>query len=62
MPVYLLWGAADTLLPKAHFEFFREHLPPDAVVERPPHFGHAPFLHQADEVAERMLRFLSKVT
>ena len=62
MPVYLLWGAADTLLPAAHFDFYREHLPAHAVIERPAHFGHAPFLHQAGEVAERVRSFVRGAT
>lgn len=57
MPVHLLWGRADTLLPPSHFEFYRAHLPAGAIIDRPDDFGHAPFLTQPDQVCERILRF-----
>jgi pimeloyl-ACP methyl ester carboxylesterase len=61
VPVYLLWGRGDDLLPETHFEFFRRHLAPGAVIDTPEHFGHAPFLHQPREVAERLLGFVRDV-
>ncbi len=62
MPVHLLWGAADDLLPASHLRFYREHLPAGTEIESPTHFGHAPFLHQAPEVAEILLRFVRHLT
>ncbi len=61
MPVHLIWGAADRILPASHFTFFERNLPKSAVIERPLHFGHAPFLHRADELVERLLRFSARV-
>ncbi len=57
MPVQLIWGAAERVLPDSHLEFFRRHLPPSAEIVRPPSFGHAPFLHRSRELAEMLLRF-----
>lgn len=61
MPVALIWGRADRILPWSHFEYFRRHLPDDAEVETPPGYGHAPFLHRAGDLTERLLRFTRKV-
>ncbi|HHH12006.1 MAG TPA: alpha/beta hydrolase [Sorangium sp.] len=42
MPVKLLWGAGDGVLPASSFAFYRDHLPPGTLIERP-NYGHAPF-------------------
>jgi pimeloyl-ACP methyl ester carboxylesterase len=57
MPIRMVWGAQDHLLPPAHREFFIRHLPHHARVDTPPSFGHAPFLDHPDEVAELVRRF-----
>jgi pimeloyl-ACP methyl ester carboxylesterase len=62
MPIHLIWGAADKILPSRHLSFFREHLPPHALVETPLHFGHTPFLHRADELAVRVVRFARRLS
>jgi pimeloyl-ACP methyl ester carboxylesterase len=61
MPVHLIWGRADRILPSEHFDYFRRHLPHDTEVETPPGYGHAPFLHRADDLTERLLQFTRKV-
>lgn len=61
MPVHLIWGAADRILPESHFAFFERNLPKTATIERPRHFGHAPFLHHGHELAERFLAFCERV-
>ena len=62
MPVYLLWGGADRVLPTSHLAFYREHLPPGTQIETPPTLGHAPFLSLADGVADRLVRFANRIT
>lgn len=57
MPVLLLWGRADTLMPAHHLEFFREHLPAHAVIEEPAGYGHSPYLEHPAQLAERILEF-----
>jgi pimeloyl-ACP methyl ester carboxylesterase len=52
-----LWGGADRILPRAHLDFFRQHLPSGSAIHTPPEFGHAPFLHRADEVSALLVRF-----
>lgn len=57
MPVLLLWGGTDRLLPTSHLAFFRRHLPAHAVVDVIDGKGHALHLEAPDLVADRMLAF-----
>jgi pimeloyl-ACP methyl ester carboxylesterase len=61
MPVLLLWGKDERILPRHHLEFFRKHLPEQTRIEEPEGFGHAPYLDDADGVARRILAFTSEV-
>ena len=61
MPILLLWGREDRVLPEAAFEFFRAHLPAHARVERPPHYGHAPYLEHPRGVTDKLLAFVRRV-
>ncbi len=61
MPVLLLWGKDERILPRHHLDFFRRHLPGHAHLEEPEGFGHAPYLDDADAVARRILAFTSDV-
>jgi len=57
MPVYIIWGGRDGLLPARHLQVFRDHLGDRATVDTPEAFCHAPFLHHADELVVRLVRF-----
>jgi pimeloyl-ACP methyl ester carboxylesterase len=61
MPLLLLWGRDERILPRQHLEFFRRHLPEHARLEEPEGFGHAPYLDDVDGVARRILAFTSDV-
>jgi pimeloyl-ACP methyl ester carboxylesterase len=61
MPVLLLWGRDERILPRHHLEFFRRHLPRGARFEEPEGFGHAPYLDDADAVARRILAFTADI-
>lgn len=61
MPVLLLWGKAEKVLPESHLDYFRLHLPAHTRVERPPHYGHAPYLEHPKDVSRKVLGFLSEV-
>lgn len=60
MPILLLWGQAEKVLPVEAYAFFRDHLPPHAEVERPPHYGHAPYLEHPECVLDKLLGFVRR--
>lgn len=57
MPILLVWGRSERLLPASALAWFRAHLPPHTVVEEPEGFGHAPQLEQPERVAARVIAF-----
>lgn len=57
MPVLLLWGRSERLLPAEALAYFREHLPKTAVIEQPHGFAHSPQLEHPRRVADRILAF-----
>jgi pimeloyl-ACP methyl ester carboxylesterase len=59
VPILLLWGEADRILPREHLAFWRESLPVHAEVEEPSGMGHSPFLDRPGAVSRRVLAFLS---
>lgn len=61
MPILLIWGRRDHILPTRQWAFFRAHLPAHAYIERPQSFGHAPFLDHPWAVSERIRRFVASL-
>jgi pimeloyl-ACP methyl ester carboxylesterase len=61
MPISIVWGGADRVLPETHRDFFFAHLPAHAERLTPPSFGHAPFLDHADAVADHLLAFARRI-
>ncbi|MBS1152010.1 MAG: putative hydrolase [Myxococcaceae bacterium] len=57
MPVLLLWGGHERILPLSHLQFFVENLPAHARVERPAGWGHSPFLDDPEGFARRLVTF-----
>jgi len=57
MPIHLMWGRSERVLPKAHLEFFRAHLPKSARIDEPEGFAHSPQLDDPKYVAARLLAF-----
>jgi pimeloyl-ACP methyl ester carboxylesterase len=51
MPVTLVWGAAERLLPPRGIDFFREHLPGHARIEVFEKCGHVPMIEQPSRTA-----------
>jgi pimeloyl-ACP methyl ester carboxylesterase len=62
MPVLFFWGRSERLLPDRHYDYFREHLPPHAIVERPDGFGHCPHFDDPGRVARTIVEFARKCT
>jgi pimeloyl-ACP methyl ester carboxylesterase len=61
MPVLLVWGRSERLLPESHFEYYRKHLPGHALLERPERLGHVPQGDSPQRVANRIVRFLRQI-
>jgi pimeloyl-ACP methyl ester carboxylesterase len=57
MPILLLWGREERLLPDSHLAYFARHLPKHTVIERPAGFGHCPQVDACEELAERIVSF-----
>lgn len=61
MPIHLLWGKSDRLLPRENLDFYRAHLPPHTVIEEPESMGHCPHFDDPPGYAARITRFASAV-
>ncbi len=57
VPVLLLWGASEKLLPYEGVDYFRAHLPPHARVEVFPECGHVPQVEAPEALVARLCRF-----
>ncbi|HEY2731963.1 MAG TPA: alpha/beta fold hydrolase [Polyangia bacterium] len=57
MPILLLWGQSERLLPPSSLAYFRRHLPGHAVIEEPAGFGHCPHLDDPARLAARLVDF-----
>ena len=57
MPVHLLWGRADRLMPGSNLEFYRRHLPSHAVIEEPDRWGHCPHFDDPAALADKIAEF-----
>jgi pimeloyl-ACP methyl ester carboxylesterase len=60
MPLHVIWGGADKVLPESGRLFFERSLPPDGTLEVVPHFGHVPQFDHADEVMGRLRAFAGR--
>lgn len=61
MPILLLWGRSEKLLPASALAYFRQTLPPHAIIEEPHDLGHAPQIEAPERVADRFLSFARDV-
>jgi pimeloyl-ACP methyl ester carboxylesterase len=57
VPVLLLWGESDKLLPAESLDYFRAHLPPHSEIHLVPGFGHVPQVEQPGELVSHLVRF-----
>jgi pimeloyl-ACP methyl ester carboxylesterase len=57
MPILLLWGQSERLLPPSSLAYFRRHLPGHAVIEEPAGFGHCPHFDDPARLAVRLVEF-----
>lgn len=54
MPILLIWGRSERLLPQRFLDYFRAHLPAHAAVEQPDAMGHCPHFDAPDRLAKRI--------
>lgn len=57
MPVLLVWGGSDRLLPAETLEYYRAHLPAHARVRVVEGFGHVPQVERPDELVSHLVQF-----
>ncbi len=60
MPVRLIWGTADGVAPQDQLDHFHQSLPTGTRLDRPGNYGHAPYLEQPKDLAERLLAFIQE--
>jgi pimeloyl-ACP methyl ester carboxylesterase len=61
MPVHLIWGRSDRLMPPSNLEFYRKSLPGHTVIEEPEGMGHCPHLDNPAALADTICAFARKV-
>lgn len=57
VPVLLVWGQGERLLPLSHLAYFQQHLPPGSRIERPASFGHSPHIDAPAALAELIVKY-----
>jgi pimeloyl-ACP methyl ester carboxylesterase len=55
MPIHVVWGQGDKLLPYSNLDFFRKNLPAHAVIEELYGAGHCPHLDAPRAVVRRIV-------
>jgi pimeloyl-ACP methyl ester carboxylesterase len=61
MPILLLWGQHERILPDGNLAFFTRHLPRHTVIERPSTYAHCPQLDDPADLARRIVAFAETV-
>ena len=61
VPVILLWGKEDGVMPEGCLDFFQTNLPPDTRVIEPEGYGHAPFIKYSRPIANYILDVLTEL-
>lgn len=61
MPIHVLWGKSDRLMPRENLEYYRQHLPGHAVFEEPENMGHCPHLDAPAVFSEKVAKFLEEL-
>jgi pimeloyl-ACP methyl ester carboxylesterase len=62
MPVLLLWGRSERVMPPSALAYFRQHLPPRTLIEEPTGFGHCPHFDDPARLATRLIDFARQAT
>lgn len=62
MPIHLVWGRSERLLPRESLDFFKDSLPSQATFDEPEGFGHCPHLDDPARIARDIVAFARRVT
>lgn len=62
MPVHLIWGRQDGLMPASHLAFFRAHLPDGHALTQPDGMGHVPHIDRPRDVARLLIDFAKDIS
>jgi pimeloyl-ACP methyl ester carboxylesterase len=57
MPILLLWGQHERVLPDASLDYFTRHLPAHSVIVRPSNYAHCPHLDDPRDLTRRIVAF-----
>lgn len=60
MPIQLIWGRSEKLLPYESIHYFREHLPAHAEIHEVPDFGHIPQMEHPAELSRMIIDFAKR--
>lgn len=61
MPLLLLWGRGDRLMPLEHYRWYASAVPDHAVIEDPEELGHCPYQDRPQLLTDRILRFAEEL-
>jgi pimeloyl-ACP methyl ester carboxylesterase len=63
LPIYVLFGQKDNILPHSCFDFFKDNLEKDSktFLDYHPDFGHTPFLENPKQLVSILENFLDKI-
>lgn len=61
MPIQFWWGESERLLPLSCYEYYKEHLPSHAHIERPARWGHSPHMEHPKDIVQRIRNFALEV-
>lgn len=61
MPVLFVWGREERILPRAHYRFFTQNLPPHAEIVEFSNFGHIGFMEQPAALTQCVLDFARRI-
>ena len=61
MPLLLMWGESERILPASCLHYYKEHLPEHAKIEIPEGVGHSPHIERPGVMARRIIQFANGV-
>ena len=60
VPILMIWGQSERVLPRRSLEWYLKHLPEHVYVEQPFGYGHSPHVEVPEDLSARLLHFYRK--